>query len=361
MNADTLLSGKMLILLYAVVILDRFRRLHERWSAPLLRGPGYFFGAAVPTDFMAAAGKRLLRVYRWRLLIPWAIEIPALLAILLFTHRIFVLLLIAGIAYATRANYYLARLATETAARTLAPPGDAARGTVFMLSLQVRRLADYTRPWVEVLVVGLSLGSLGWRLYEAAVATTASARGYADRTLIFAAVLIYAQVGVLLLKRAIVRARDVIPAEGAEQYTVWRESFRRLSTGQCDAVRLLLAACLTVGDLMPVALRHFGPHLMTDYLAGVAVLAVVCTVFEARRVRRYLQVARRTKPAILIARPDAAAAGGLFRFLPDHPALLLGTPTGYALNLGGTPARAAGAYLAGFAGLWILLLRLLPA
>jgi len=78
-------SNLSLILLYAFVIAVRWPRIRERWVAPLIRGSEWFFDVPVPPEFLNGQGRNILRDYRFRLFIPWAIEIPILAAILLAT------------------------------------------------------------------------------------------------------------------------------------------------------------------------------------------------------------------------------------------------------------------------------------
>jgi hypothetical protein len=58
------------IICYIATILIRFPRIKERWAAPLLRGPEWFFDVAVPPDFLQKSGRAILRYYRSRLFIP---------------------------------------------------------------------------------------------------------------------------------------------------------------------------------------------------------------------------------------------------------------------------------------------------
>jgi len=80
-------------------------------------------------------------------------------------------------------------------------------------------------------------------------------------------------------------------------------------------------------------------------------------VYEWRRRRQYLEVARQTRPANFLVLPDTRNAGGLVCFRPSLPVLLLNGPNGYALNLASAPARMAGLHVAGYAALWICLTR----
>ena len=103
---------------YIVVIVLRLPRIKERWAAPLLRGSEWFFDVAVPPDF-GKSGGAILRYYRWRLFIPWGIEVPSVAAFY-FTGNLNIrnlAVLILTITVFTRFNYYAARIAAEKRAR----------------------------------------------------------------------------------------------------------------------------------------------------------------------------------------------------------------------------------------------------
>jgi hypothetical protein len=108
-----------LVLLYTATIVLRIPRIKERWVAPLMRGPEWFFDVGVAPDFLKGPGATLLRNYRWRLFIPWSIEGLALTGLWLTgrNNAINILVLIMGITLFTRFNYYAARLATENRTR----------------------------------------------------------------------------------------------------------------------------------------------------------------------------------------------------------------------------------------------------
>jgi len=334
---------------YIFVIIARFPRIKERWSAPLLRGKDWFFDAAVPPDFWKGAGAALLHNYRWRLGIPWGIEGAILLA-LWATSRITSLslaLLIFSITLFTRFNYYAARMVTENRARAFEPPGAIQPATNVALSLEPRILWNYTNWWVEASIALLFGAAAVW------MAFSNTSDPIVPRKFIGVLIVnIYIQVGLLLVKLGIVRSSTVAPAADVEQYLAWRDSLRRFAIRMCDLSRvmfalypLLLLSVITGGSVRSAATMAFG------------ILFIAFLIYEWRSRLKHLEVARRTRPVRFPLLPAARNARGLLGFWPSLPVLLLRTANGYALNLAAAPVRIAGVYFAGFAGLCVWLAR----
>jgi hypothetical protein len=336
--------------IYILIVVLRIPRLKERWIAPLMRGPEWFFDVAVAPDFLKGPGAALLRYYRWRLFIPWAIE-GAILGTLWLTGRntaLNIVLLISGIALFTRFNYYAARIATENKTLQFERPDAQQPTSNVVLSLEPRTLRNYTKWWVEA-GIALALGATAVWLAYLPPSVAASARPRIINLLI---VNVYLQAGLLLVKRGLIRSRGAAPADNVEQYLAWRESLRRFTTLTCDLIRFLLTlqpllalAFVTGGSVRLVAL----PVLFAVSLAAVGVGLWIRLA--------HLKVARRTKPAKFPLLPAAQKTRGLVGFWPSLPILLLRTANGYALNLASAPVQIAGLYFAGFAGLLVWLAR----
>jgi hypothetical protein len=347
-------ENQIVVWLCIFVFATRIPRIVERWKAPLLRGPGWFFSVEVAPDFREGAGAAILRRYRTRLFLPWAIEVPIFIALLLAGRNLYIMGLIAVVTPLTRLNYYAAQRAAENQARRSELPGTRHPVSAVALSLHPRTLRDYTNPWIEA-VIALALGgSLAWLGYR-----YATLQDWQPVRLPFAmtVIYIYLQGGVLLIKRAIVRARCVAPADNASQYLAWRDSLRRLATAICDYVRLMLAFGPLAFDLQWVTKPWAGSAAQRTLLLAAFLGGALATLFEWRRRLQYLEVARRTKPANYLVLPDVQDTGSPVCFRPALPVLLLNGPNGYALNLASAPVKAAGLYLAGFATLWVCLTR----
>jgi hypothetical protein len=332
----------------------RIPRIVERWKAPFLNGPGWFFGVEVPADFLAGGGRQILTKYRLRLFLPWAVEIPISAALFVTGHYAAILLLAAVITLLTRLNYYADRKAAEDAAREFEVPRATKPVVTLALSLQPRTLRAYTNWWIEAPIAIALSGSLVWLVYRyATLGDWHLLRGPLAVTLMS----IYLQFGMLLMKRGFIRARSVAPAENAEQYLTWRESLRRLSTTICDYLRLLLVFFPLLVDLASVTDRWQDSVQRRISMIFFLVLFVPILWREWWIRSQHLKVVRATKPAGFLVLPDAADPARLVCFEPSLPMLLLKTSKGYALNLASAPAKTAGLYLAGCAVLWVCLTR----
>lgn len=347
-------EDRILILICVFVVIGRIPRIVERWKAPLLRGPDWFFSVAVPADFQSGIGAALLRNYRWRLFIPWAVEIPICAAILAagLPHS-YIYGVILAVTLLTRLNYYAARTAGENQAKALAGSALNAPPSAVALSLEPRSLRDYTNRWMEAAIVLLLAGSAAW-LASRYIATPGW-RALRGLTAVFVFDL-YLQAGLLLLKRGCVRARVLAPVDNAAQYLAWRDSLRRLSTAMCDYIRLGTALFPATAILAATVQPWQGSTAQMALVISVLALTAFASWYEWRQRLKYLEVARRTRPANFLLLPDVPDAR-LICFRPSLPVLLLNSPTGYALNLASAPAKAAVLYFVGSAALWIVLTR----
>jgi hypothetical protein len=125
-----------------------------------------------------------------------------------------------------------------------------------------------------------------------------------------------------------------------------------LTTGACDIARLMFA----VQPILALGFLAGGTARWLAWIASAAATLVII-VYEWRSRWKHLEVARRTKPARLPLLLDLEQTRSVLGFWPSLPLLLLKTANGYALNLASVPVRIAGLYFAGFAGLWLWLVR----
>ena len=336
-----------LICMFAWIM--RVPRLVERWKAPLLRGHEWFFSVEVPSDFLAGPGIGILRSYRARLFLPWAVELPILAALLLTGRARYIILLIAGMGILTRLNYYAALAAAEKQARVFEVAAAAAPVSTISLSLEPRTLRAYTTPWFEAVIILSIAGPLAWLGYRyATVHDWQLIRRPLAQILFYA----YMQAGLLLLKCGLVRARYAAPAANADQHLAWRESLRRLSTTICDYSRVLVGAtsfAVTILSSLPVK-RETQQTISVLFLFGGG---AILTYLVWRRRLQHLEVARRTRPAKLLTTPDIDGPVRVICFQPSLPMLLLAGPNGYAVNLASAAAITTGLYLAGYGLLWM--------
>jgi hypothetical protein len=75
-----------ILIFYLFWWVSRIRGCFRRWPQPLLRGPEWFFNVPVEAGFYDGAGKTILLHYRMRMLIPFALDIPIVLAMLHPAH-----------------------------------------------------------------------------------------------------------------------------------------------------------------------------------------------------------------------------------------------------------------------------------
>jgi hypothetical protein len=330
----------------------RVLRLLERWKAPLLRGEGWLFSIEVAPDFFYGPGAAILRAYRLRLFLPWMVELPVLAALLYFNQRPYAGAVIVLITLLTRVNYYWARLSAERAARPFEINPAVEEPSAVALSLHPRTLREYTTPWIEA-VLGVSVVAafvlLAYRYHSAQDLSLISAASLS------AALYVYLQIGLLLVKLGVVHARYAAPSIVTAQHLAWRESLRRFSAACCDYSRLALAAFPLVAAFLSAHASSQESRLATSL--AVLFMAAVALCLEWRRRIQYLRIARRTKPAKLLIKPDLPQDAAVICFRPSLPALLLNAPNGYSLNLASDSAKAAALYTAGLALLWIALAR----
>lgn len=339
-------QSQILVALYIATVLARFPRINERWNSPFLRGPEWFFYLAVPAGFREGPGGAIVRRYRWRLFLPWALEIPLLSAALLAGGGAYVAAVLFGIILFTRFNYYAARLAAEKRARPFAVTAPSESRPAIAVSLQPRTLLAYTNEWIEATIAILLIATFALIAY-----------GQPARIVLTVVILhLYLQAGLLLLKRGIIQSGGAAPAEDAAQYLIWRDSLRRFATRMCDGLRLATVYFPLIFTI--VAILHLTPiQSQTVLIAALAPYVVIGGWYELRSRREYFECARQTKPARLFGFAAAIENVGLICFRPALPSVLLPRPSGYALNLASVPVRIAGAYAVGFAGLWALLMR----
>jgi hypothetical protein len=347
-------ESQQLMLAWLICFLVRIPRLVERWKAPFLCGPGWFFGVQVIPDFRDAGGSVILARYRLRLFLPWAVEIPLSLLLLSLGYPRAIIPIVIVITLLTRLAYYANRKAAEDAARRLQIPESDKPVVSVLLSLRPRSLRDYSNRWIETTIVGALVASLALLGSRSAISGdwTALRGPWTQLAIVF-----YMQVGLLLLKRGFVRARSVAPADNAEAYVTWRESLRRLSTTLCDYMRLVLVFPLLFADFSVFAERSNSRDQETLILIVVFVLMPLLGWQEWRSRLRHLQVTRETKPAGFLVRPDESGLHSLVCFRPELPMLLLRGPDGYSLNLASPSVRTAGLYFAGCALLLVVLTR----
>jgi hypothetical protein len=229
-----------LLILYVAMLLWRFLGLRAVWYTPMFHGSEWFFDTRVTVDFYSGAGRRLLREYRTRLLIPFYFEALASVLVLYYLGFPYVLLTAATSALAGSVYHgILARRYARMAPEFRSPDAEQPVSSV-AVSLETRRLASYTMGPLEVAIVLSALIAAGALIYA-----YASGSGPFRELFFFPSVLLYIQAGLLLLKRGVVNfGIGRVPDPRTEQYLACNEATRKFVLSFCDWCRALCAVAL---------------------------------------------------------------------------------------------------------------------
>jgi hypothetical protein len=343
----------LILIFYLFWWASRIRGCFRRWPQPLLRGPEWFFNVAVQAGFYDGAGKTILLHYRMRMLIPFALDIPIVLAMLHPAHpTYFVGLLLAQAALIHLNHVYSVDIA-EREARRFAVPEDEQPATAVSLSLQPRRLRDYTNPRLEW---GLALSTLAaflWLLRDYFAAPDHHDLRYVFS---FPILYLYAQLGLLFVKRVIVAWRTPVPQTQMAEHMQVREETRKYYLMMCDWNRVVVAAATLSWPIMLSASPAGVDRLRNIWVAIWVMSTLGLGVWVEVKRRQLLAMALRARPVQL---PDFLQQSEIAKwpvcYQPSAPMLVLKGARGYSLNLANTLAQFGAAYLAGWVALFAFL------
>lgn len=315
-----------LVIVYLLCFIVRMWSLRVAWMSPVIHGDRYFLGVAVAGDFYRNHGRRLLRHYRTLLVVPYAAELCCFLFLLTageLDHLI--LLMLAGGAAAVVTTLVSGRIFRQRA-RRFAVHREETAASGFALPLEARRLAGYTNPAVEA---GLAVGNVVSLVLLALWHRDAGANFW--WTFRLPLLLVYVQIGFLLIKHALVEWRTAMPLDEAEDYLDFREQTRRFFTEMCDWLRAHSVAFLasytaliilgTAQKDMRVRWAIFLPW------TTMLILMTVRLIGTSDRLRAY---GSRLKPLCVPRVPSRAT--GHFYYNPDDPALFVRGPFWFTLN-----------------------------
>src|SRR5579862_3939999 len=226
----------------------RIRTLQRVWRLPLRNGEEFFLAQRVEPDFYRSAGAPLLRRYHVSALITSLLDAP-LAAWLIATGRYadlaieqLLVLVVSIVAYSFMVPHFSA-LASLLCVSQKEPPT-----TSLQLSMTPRRLRDYTIPGVEVIVVAATLLALGMvtRCYAHSLAVNASVSDFGALRggTLLAVWVLYWQLGLLLLKGAVIRRRMPLPVNRTEDFRRWRMAWLSHKLRGFDATRIFSALSL---------------------------------------------------------------------------------------------------------------------
>ncbi len=348
-------TNQMIVATYLAFWLVRINPFLRRWRQPLLRGPEWFFNVPVQPGFYAGPGADILRRYRMRIFLPFAIDIAAVTVILILGKPALIGWLLIFLVVFIHGNHLFSVDLAQRRARPYAVPGSDKAVPAMALSLKRRRLADYTNRRLEALIALISVGVFLWlaRYYMA------GSGGKTFREVFGAPLfLLYLQLGVLLVKWGLVAWRTPIPQNDAETHIAWREQARKLYLQVCDWYRISWTAQLLVCPFMTAVSSQEKMKVLTIFWWSLQAITIAMTVWLELRRKALQRMALRASPVRLPnLSGDAESSSWLLCFQPSSPLLLVKSARGYALNLANTRTQFGAVYLAGLVTLVVLLRR----
>lgn len=318
---------------------------------PVIRGEDAFFGVRVSTETYRGEGRRILyRYWFWLALVFLQVEVIGLIV-----SRYRELTEWAGIAprllFVPCAMLFYIIFYRQ--AKRLEMVEEQQR---FASSLKTRRLADYTKLSLEIVLVLLTIAPIFVLIYfypqlPERIPMHWNWKGEADEwtqksyfaVFSLAAMIVYMQVLLLLIKRGMLGVKMTLPAEHTEQYLSLKEAALALTVRFMDWMRLLL--CIFMGSVSAniafSAIEHLRPlsKIVTGaaWVSGVLMFVAMVVAFY-----RFYKVDRRLKTEVgrvyVQTQKDAAHwyLGGLIYFNREDPALFVEKLVGwgYTFNMG---------------------------
>jgi uncharacterized membrane protein len=332
------------------------------WIMPVVKGEDGFFGVRVSGEVYSGPGRRLLRRYRFWLVLTF-IEIEAIaLAVLIYRaevpHSRAVSFPLLGAAFLLLYTIFY-RQAREL--RLADGPERVAS------SLASRSFADYTSVPLELGVMALSILPFLFLIYyypalPGRVPMHWNWKGNPDSwaTKSFGSVFtlpvtaIYLQGLFLLIKHGLMQVKMTLPAEHAEEYFRYKEESLRINMRVMDWLRILLAFLLggLSSSIVFTAVARFQP-LETPAFIVVSLASLLVLVVCGYLITKLVNINRRLKAEVgrvyVQSKSDAEHwyGGGLFYYNPGDPALFVEKLVGfgYTINFGNKSALIYLAYL----------------
>ncbi len=330
------MDAKFSLLIYFLVVAMRVYSFRRRWDMPVLHGPHYFYRIHVSEGFYEGAGRKLLRIYRTLVLWPFLAEL-AIFAVLMFRQNydgltgLCVAAMLAMVLNQRLVLAILSRSARKFEEKEIDPAPAA-----ISLSLNPRRLADYTNPIFEIILAS-------------AITLTLVFLAQMHAPMAPSLILLYLQVGFLLVKKATVDWRAAAPLENSEIYLEVRERRRKLLLFACDFYRGM-AGLVMIKQAVYQLTTDARWHWTLRYLFLAVMIACVC--FAAVKSNELYAMYRKLKPSrdrkrLSVPNPGGFLAGGLLYFDPDNPAIFVQGPRTVALNAGNHRLLLGATYLIG--------------
>lgn len=335
-----------IVLTYVFFWVVRIQGWLRRNRQPLLRGPGFFFDVPVEAGFYEGPGRQLLRDYKLRMLIPFAVDLPCAIAIFTTGHLQWLVWLVLALTALIHINHLYSVDLAERQARRFSKHEEQAPVSAIALSLEPRRLRDYSRPGFEwtiglLAVVALAVMAYGWPLRP----------GHPGWGHLFASAwfFVYLQLGFLYVKQLIVSWRSPVPRPHAEQYMALRAQTRAYYLRMCDWNRLALGCSFLLGAVMLLTSPGHSQLIEKIWIGVVVLVGIVGTVLVEIKRKRLASMTASLPPARL---PNLLEGQVTVRWPicwdPCAPTPVLKGARGYSINFANTLAKVGVAYVAGF-------------
>lgn len=334
-----------IVIYYGLFTLVRIRGMVRRWRQPLVRGPEYFLNVRVQPDFYSGEGRKILHRYWMRLFIPWAFEIPCILAIVRSGRYEYFAWLMIALGILIYLNHLFSVDLGERQARKLAVPEAELPVASVLLSLHPRRLSDYTTPRVEQLIAFATAGVFAWCIWYYVHAPAGASFAFVfGMPLLFT----YAQAGFIFVKSGIVAWRTPIPQLHAEEHLAAREAARKFYLKVCDRVRIVYAGQMLFWPALVTATPENRMQRFAWFSVGLIAIAIVLTVCHEQGRHAVLKKNIRAVPVKMPNFAGSEFSGWFFCYQPAVPMLLIRGTRGYCLNFANRLTQLGVAYVAGF-------------
>ena len=364
---------------YALLFLLNAQMLSSWMVSPIAHREEAFFGLRVRPETLSGPGQHILHQYRVWLVTAFVGFEAINLFLPIYLHKLSYLLylrsasnLLWPICAIALFGVFQERVKVfEIVERKQRPAGVA-------LSLQTRRLHDYTNVTFEIINAGIFLTaflifSYNYPALPERLPTHISWRGVIDgwapknfHTVFGGTIwLVYIQLGLMLLKSALVQSPRSLPLEQTEERLRYTEKSLRLVTNWLDWARGVWLFA-TIGAIFNVLIwRHDGLKLMAN-VVRVSTLGVVINIVSqvifwslvtlptVYFIYRLYRLEREVKPVewSKLPRPIDAehfSLGGWLYFNYDNPALIVKGPRVYTINLANKWVHLCAAYFIGAA------------
>lgn len=317
---------------------------------PVMHGERAFFGVRVEPETYRNEGRRILHRY-WLTLVAVNIFLCAI-CFLVAARFDAPLPSITSWLLASAAAALIIYGSFASSVRPFAVPSTTTR---FASSLHTRRLADYTRPWLEAAVALLTVASFVVLAYyypilpeRMPVHWNAAGRpdGWARKSLAIVFFLpalgLYLQGFFVLLKHDLVHAKMLLPAAHTKTFLQGKEALLHINIQLTDWVRASLAMLFGCITLLTVAtsidpLRRFAPVAGVSIWISAALLlgGLFYFIWRGIWINKELEEATGEWYVERPADEEHWRHGGLTYYNPGDPALLVEklVGMGYTFNM----------------------------